>query len=150
MALQKTISILLVLVALGLIFQLNSTNWLGMNDDSITPTEQAFFLDFIAYMKKLKEEKNSPPQLNSIQYIKYVFHAGPFRQILGRHHLPIPTLPAGQNILEADFIVIPETNNSEFILQLGIIELKTGNKIWENSSNFSLPNSKNKKARSEN
>lgn len=151
MALQKTLSILLVLVALALIFQTNCNNWLGENGDNFTPAEHSFFLDFTAHMKKLKDENNSPPQLNSIQYIKYVFHGGPIRQVLGRHHLPIHTLPAGQNILEADFIIIPETNNAEFILQLGIIELKTGNKIWENSRNFSLPISKNeKKARSEN
>ncbi len=150
MGLIKAISILLVLVALGLLLQTNNIGWLGGDEDILTPAERFFFSDFTSHMEKLKAEKSSPPQLNSIQYIKYVFHAGLISQILGKHHIPIHTYPVGQNILEADFILIPETHNSEFILQLGLIELKTGNKIWENSSNFSLPSSKIKKARSEN
>ncbi len=105
---------------------------------SLTPDEALFFKDFESFIKQLKKEQKLPSQFSSIQYVKYRFHSKLASENLANHNLPIKTAPNGMNILEVDFISRPDSPNDHFILQLGLIEIKTENKIWENSENFKL------------
>ncbi|MBL7669889.1 MAG: hypothetical protein JNM39_05335 [Bdellovibrionaceae bacterium] len=131
---------LILIVGAG-IFLTNTLKeqWTLIPKDSLTPNESQFFQDFDSLISKLKKDKNLPAQFMSIQYVKYRFHSKLAVEHLGNHHLPIKTSPTGKNVLEADFISRPDSPNDHFILQLGLVEIESGNKIWENSENFKLP-----------
>ncbi|MBK7960473.1 MAG: hypothetical protein IPK04_04180 [Bdellovibrionales bacterium] len=131
----------LILIVSAGIFLTNTLKeqWTLIPKDSLTPNESQFFQDFDSYISKLKKDKKLPGQFMSIQYIKYRFHSKLALEHLSNHHLPIKTSPKGKSVLEADFISRPDSPNDHFILQLGLVEIESGNKIWESSENFKLP-----------
>lgn len=135
----RFIGLILIICAGALLTNSLKEQWTLVPRYSLNRNESQFFQDFESYISKLKNDKNLPAQFTSIQYIKYKFHSKLASENLGSHHLPIPTSPKGTSILEADFISRPDSPNEHFILQLGLVEIESGNKIWENSENFKLP-----------
>ena len=78
----------------------------------------------------------------NLRSIKWSYYDDELRKQIPEEVLPFKATSNGAYNLEVDAFSSQKTNSKIAILQMNLIEIKSGNKIWELSRNYEIQNSK--------
>ena len=83
-----------------------------------------------------------PKHFFNLKSIKWSYYDSELKTQIPEEVLPFKASSTGAYNLEIDAFSSPKKTSKIAVLQMNLIEVKTGNKIWELSRNYEIPNSK--------
>jgi hypothetical protein len=108
--------------------------------DQIEMQSQSHFVsrDFYEMYKK----GQVPKYFFQLRNIKWSYYDEELKSQIPQESLPFKTSTGGAYNLEVDAFSSPQKTSKIAVLQMSLIEVKTGNKVWELSRNYEIQNKK--------
>lgn len=128
---QRILGVVLICGAIGVaVFSL-----LPEDRTSVPKALETFPATVSEDLKFLQQKKKLPAAWGDIQHIAYNFHSDLAKALMGRSKFNIPEAPTGGHKLEIEFIDVPDEDDATkitgMILQMSLIDLNSGNKVYE-------------------
>lgn len=90
-------------------------------------------------LQELRDQGQLPKEWAEIQHVAYEINTPFQKELLGDRKIQsIPESPGGRYKLEIQFVDVPDEENPAIILQLSMIEMESGNKVWELGRTYDL------------
>lgn len=100
----------------------------------IDPSLHFVTRDFMA----LRQSKSLPHYFGKLAKMSIAYHDQDLKSVIPKDVLPFPIDPKERYHLEAEAFSAPEGKKKVVILQINIIESKSGNKVYELARNYEI------------
>lgn len=109
----------------------------------VTELEQALESNshFVAVdFKFLYHQKHLPKAFLDLHQVKVIYQEDALKAVVPPQAIPFKTYPTGKHDLEIEVFSAPTKEHKIVVLQMNLIHRQSGNKIFELSRNYEVPN----------
>ena len=135
----KWILFILLITGIGLLSESLYQNFIP-SVEQIEMHSQSHFVSRDFY--RLYKKGEIPKYFFQLKNIKWSYHDDELKDQIPEESIPFKTSIGGLYNLEVDAFSSIQKNSKIAVLQMNLIEVKTGNKIWELSRNYEIRNTK--------
>lgn len=135
----KWIFFLLLIAGIGFLSESLYQNFVP-SIEQIEMNSQSHFVSRDLY--QMYKKGQVPKYFFQLKKIKWSYYDEELKLQIPEESIPFKTVLNGLYSLEVDAFSSPQDDSKIAILQMSLIEIQSGNKVWELSRNYEIPNAK--------